>query len=190
MRNRLPAVLGFVVLVGCGRSPTPAQAPAPEPTARVVYVVVTATPAPQKEDPVLANALRQEAMTTYAAGLTRTALSASSAWAVPSGGAVPTVPPKPKPETPYCVVEDFLIRPPNSIGAIWFDGEVRNLGSQPAKVKVLVKAYSINEVLLDSKSFWPDRHPIPPGERAHFNNYVESKTGDEIRKVIPELIPE
>jgi hypothetical protein len=84
LTKRLPAVLGFFVLIGCAKSPTSeARGPAPEPTARVVYVVATATPTIQKEDAVLAAALRQEAMTTYTAGLTRTALPASTAVSVP-----------------------------------------------------------------------------------------------------------
>lgn len=41
--------------------------PTAEPTARIVYVVVTATPAPQKEDAVLAAALREQEMASYSA---------------------------------------------------------------------------------------------------------------------------
>ena len=155
----------------CSKAP-PSSASLPTPAPKIVYVVVTATPATKAEPDY-------RATVAYAVPVIPTAV------AVP---AVADVPAAPK-EKPYCVIQDFLVRPPDSIGSIWFDGEVRNLGSQPARVKVLVKAYSINEVLLDSKSFYPDRHPVPPGESAHFNNYVGSKTG-QIAKVIPEVIPD
>ena len=92
-------------------------------------------------------------------------------------------------DRPFCVVQDFVVREPNSIGAIWFDGDIVNLGPKPAAVKIVAKAYSINEVLLDSKAFYPDRYTIPPGEKAHFNNYVRSPSGETIRKVIPEVVP-
>lgn len=96
---------------------------------------------------------------------------------------------KPTPELPYCVIQDFVTKEPDSDGDVWFDGDVENLGARPAKVVILVKAYSINQRLLDSKTTYPSPHPIPSGQKAHFNSYVKAN-GDEIRTVIPEVLPQ
>ena len=85
------------------------------------------------------------------------------------------------------MIEDFVVREPDSIGSIWFDGEVRNLGPGSARVQIVVKAYSINEVLLDSKSFYPDHSPIAEGQSSHFHSYVQGNSG-EVRKVIPQAV--
>ncbi len=187
----IAVAVAAVCALACRQKAAQVQ-PTAEPTERIVYVVVTATPAPQKEDAVLAAALREQEMASYSAthapATPRAYLVAAPTPALPPG-LVAEVYPKPAAVRPYLVIEDFLVREPNSIGAIWFDGEVHNLGPGPANtVKILAKAYSINEVLLDSKEFYVSTSPLPPGERAHFNQYVRSNGVDEIRKVVPQII--
>ncbi len=99
----------------------------------------------------------------------------------------PVVAARPTAEQPFCVIQDFVTKEPDSAGDVWFDGDVENLGAGPAKVVILVKAYSINQRLLDSKTTYPNPHPIPSGQRAHFHSFVKAN-GDDIRKVIPEVL--
>jgi hypothetical protein len=155
--------------------------PTTEPTAKIVYVVVTATPAPQKEDAVLAAAIREKEMASYAAAHTP---PTPRAYLV----APPTAARAASEPVPFCEITDFVTRLPDSDGDIWFAGDVINLGATPAKVLILVKAYTVNERLLDSKTVYPAPEPIPAGARGHFESFVRAN-GDTIRKVIPEVLP-
>src|SRR5262249_52303292 len=152
--------------------PAPPAAAGPTPSARIVYIVVTATPAAQRAPDYRA---------TVAAAAP--SVTSSTGYVVPAAAPAPIVAPRPTTapaERLNCTIEDFVTRPPDSAGSIWFDGEVKNLGSGPARVRVLVKAYSINGVLLDSRTTYADRDNIPPGERSHFNGYVKSSTGQDV----------
>lgn len=172
MKRILVATL--LAIVGCTKPVPPPPAPTPAPV--VVYVVVTPTqrpPAPPDYRATVVAAVPE----------TPTALQGYTV-PQPRSAAAPT-----PQEQLYATIEDFLVRPVDSAGALWFDGEVKNLSSRPVRYKVRVKAYSINGALLDSKEIYAGRGPIPSNGRGHFNSYVESSTEQPVYRVDPEPIP-
>lgn len=83
----------------------------------------------------------------------------------------------------------MIVRKPTASGTVWFDGEAHNIGSHTLRIKLQAKAFTANGKLIDSKTFYPERDAIPPGEKAHFNSFVEPTTGEEIGRVHIESIP-
>jgi len=75
-------------------------------------------------------------------------------------------------------IDDFLVKPPDAIGSVWFAGDAHNTLPFPVKIRIEAKAYSPNGALLDSKSFYPEPMDIPAYGHATFNDYFDSRTGE------------
>src|SRR5262249_31377644 len=102
------AAVASIAILGCSKVERTTTT-VPTPVSKIVYVIVTPTSAPSTPD--------------YRA-------TVSAAAGPPEPTPRPTVVSQLVPPTPaerlYFTVEDFLVRPPDTSGAVWFDGEVKN----------------------------------------------------------------
>lgn len=169
MRKHLWAL---AILFGCCAKKD-ATAPPPTPPPEIVYVVATPTQIPVDQIPP-----------SHIAQFEPT----PAAFYYPPLTSIPTTPTLPAWDADI-KIEDLIVRNPTASGTVWFDGEARNIGSRTLRIKLQAKAYTANGKLIDSRTFYPERDAIPPGEAAHFNSFVEPTTGEEIYRVHVESIP-
>ena len=180
-------VIALVLGFGLGRlsAPNPSPAPASTPSrgstvASVVPHVDTREQAAANPEPLPPSAQRVAAPDMPAVASTNQVTPPGVDVPVPAGAVAQA-------EKPSCVIEDFVVQEPDSVGDVWCSGEVRNIGTISAKVQILIKAYSSTGVLIDSKTTYADRRPLPPGEKTTFRTYAKA-SGQVIKKVSPEIL--
>jgi hypothetical protein len=74
----------------------------------------------------------------------------------------------------------FNTEPVDSIGSIWFTGEVYNAAPKPLRIKILVKAIGERTIVLSSQETYVEPNPVPSLGRAVFRSYVESRGADVV----------
>jgi hypothetical protein len=179
MRKAL-SILGFLIVACSRRESSQAPPPAERIVERVVYVVATATPVPARVEIVEPTAIPFE-----------TAVPLPSPRPTPPRimALVPSSPRLVPTEAAWVQIRNFVVNPPNSIGSVYYSGDVHNNTSRPVRVQIVARAYTINGALITSESCYTHPSPIPAGADAHFEYFIRDTSG-RIERIEPEAVPQ